>query len=632
MQALWSRAGQVRLCGCKGCLPAASGMIRQSTTRVPRRKPTFGEFFTAFYTSIMGTAAMYDARRKDARRKELDRQLAEVRSDLERLLEPIPASDLESEPAPPSDIFDRSDGMWYDYKKQRGFSQYLDGLGDTSTWLRNGPRSAELERWLRTSGLPELEPSATAASAPDYEQLQQRLQQEEENPNIAHRVPKTRKQLIAAQNAVRSLVVELLRAADLGNLTRHGRLDRSAETASETELRTMLKQKSYPLFETLGHDMVKGTIELNRSLRAILASSQAALRRDATHDIRDSVTKVCYNLLVSPHPPTIHTISILILGFDQMGKHAISNAAVRHFLYASRTAPTEQAMVCMLNHYKEQGNLVRFHKLVDRFTGRDPRGIHVQKRGVEDLQAWLSLQTWARMKDVAYRDDAFVERMWFSRDILNTIIQGMLSFDCLRQATGLIKLCWDRGIHVWTQTVLQTLDQCAHALDEDVAWKMITALGEHAHSIRLGPLKQAERDMLSSRLQRLFDICELETSVDSIFPSLKSRSTATGMGMSRTRRQGALQVLVVRRKVEVAQQKLEALESAVGEHSRGLVMPPSSQLKEAEATSEAPQPQPSRAEKAVVPITYESRGRAPMMSFIPPQVEAHMGSCSAFGS
>ncbi|KAG7127622.1 hypothetical protein HYQ45_012505 [Verticillium longisporum] len=391
MQALWSRAGQVRLCGCKGCLPAASGMIRQSTTRVPRRKPTFGEFFTAFYTSIMGTAAMYDARRKDARRKELDRQLAEVRSDLERLLEPIPASDLESEPAPPSDIFDRSDGMWYDYKKQRGFSQYLDGLGDTSTWLRNGPRSAELERWLRTSGLPELEPSATAASAPDYEQLQQRLQQEEENPNIAHRVPKTRKQLIAAQNAVRSLVVELLRAADLGNLTRHGRLDRSAETASETELRTMLKQKSYPLFETLGHDMVKGTIELNRSLRAILASSQAALRRDATHDIRDSVTKVCYNLLVSPHPPTIHTISILILGFDQMGKHAISNAAVRHFLYASRTAPTEQAMVCMLNHYKEQGNLVRFHKLVDRFTGRDPRGIHCCRHLTNAHMRWTRM-------------------------------------------------------------------------------------------------------------------------------------------------------------------------------------------------------------------------------------------------
>ncbi|CRK39733.1 hypothetical protein BN1723_004640 [Verticillium longisporum] len=239
---------------------------------------------------------------------------------------------------------------------------------------------------------------------------------------------------------------------------------------------------------------------------------------------------------------------------------------------------------------------------------------HIPRPGPANLSANAGLDEWLEeAKQCHYLPERVMKELCeMVKEVLMeesniqpvcTPVTGMLSFDCLRQATGLIKLCWDRGIHVWTQTVLQTLDQCAHALDEDVAWKMITALGENAHSIRLGPLKQAERDILSSRLQRLFDICELETSVDSIFPSLKSRSTATGMGMSRTRRQGALQVLVVRRKVEVAQQKLEALKSAVGEHSRGLVMPPSSQLKEAEATSEAPQPQPSRAEKAVVPIT-----------------------------
>ncbi|KAM0284512.1 hypothetical protein ACHAQH_001878 [Verticillium albo-atrum] len=579
----------------------------------------------------MGTAAMYDAQRKDVRRKELDRQLAEVRSDLERFLEPIPTSDLESETAPPSDIFDRTNGVWFDYKKQRGFSQYLDGLGDTSTWIRNGPRSVELERWLRTSGLPELEPSVTPRSVSDYEQLQHRLQQEEENPDVVHRVPKTRKQLVAAQNAVRSLVVELLRAADLGDLTRHGRLDRPAETPSQTEIRTMLKQKSYPLFETSGHDMVKGAIDLNRSLRVVLATSQAALRRDATHDIRDSVTKVCYNLLVSPHPPTIHTISTLILGFDQMGKHAISNAAVRHFLYASRTAPTEQSMVCMLNHYKEQGDLDRFYKLINRFTGYDSRGIHVQKRGVEDLEAWLSLQTWARRKDVAYREGSFVERMWFSRDILNTVIQGMLSFDCLRQATGLINLCWDRGVHVWTQTILQILDQCAHALDDDVAWRIITALKKNAHSIRLGPLKEAERELLSSRLQRLFDMCGLEMSVDLIIPSLRSHNKGPNIDSSRVKRQQALQVLVIRRKVELAQHKLEGLDAAVEERSSSLVTLETSQPKKVQVIAEAPQPR-QWMEKAVVPAPYGSRGSARMMTFIPPQAEAHMENCSAYGS
>ncbi|KAM0322993.1 hypothetical protein ACHAQA_009092 [Verticillium albo-atrum] len=576
----------------------------------------------------MGTAAMLDAKRKDTRRKDLDRQLAEVRSDLERLLEPIPQSDLEPEPVPPSNIFDRTDGMRYDYKRQRAFSHYLDGLGDATTWLKNSPRSAELDNWLRTSGLPDVEPAFTSRPISDYEQLQDRLLQEEANPDIFHRVPKTRKQLVAAQNAVRSLVVEMLRAADLGDLTKHVRLDRSKETTSQTELRKMLRRKAYPAFETSGHDMVDGATELNRSLRSILASSQAALRRDATYDIKDSVTKVCYNLLVSPHPPTIHTISTLILGFDQMGKHDISNAAVRHFLYASRIAPTEQSMVCILNHYKEQGNLVRFHKLLDRFTCRDPRGIHVQRREKEDLQTWLGLQAWARKKDVAFREEAFVERMWFSRDILNTIIQGMLSLDCLRQATGLIKLCWDRGIHVWTQSVLQMLDHCAHALDEDVAWSMIMALKENAHSIRLGPLKAAEREILSSRLQRLFNICGLDTSVESILPSLKTHTAGVQLDtVSRTRRQQAMQVVLVWRRVDQAQQQLEIFEATV-EESRALLEAP--EPEPTEPVVEAPQP---TVEKTTVPAPYVAQGTTRMMSFIPPRIETHMAAtCSAYGS
>lgn len=87
MQTLWSRAAQPKCtCRCSSCLSfAASALSRRTTTATGRRRPKFGDAFTVFYSSILATAAIVDAKRKDERRKELDVAITEVKKELKDL-------------------------------------------------------------------------------------------------------------------------------------------------------------------------------------------------------------------------------------------------------------------------------------------------------------------------------------------------------------------------------------------------------------------------------------------------------------------------------------------------------------------------------------------------------------------
>lgn len=84
MQVLWSRAARTTSCRCNTCLHSATTTLaRRTTTAAPRRRPKFGDVFTACYSAILATAALADAKFKDDRRKQWDRVIAEARADLD---------------------------------------------------------------------------------------------------------------------------------------------------------------------------------------------------------------------------------------------------------------------------------------------------------------------------------------------------------------------------------------------------------------------------------------------------------------------------------------------------------------------------------------------------------------------
>ncbi|ROT43471.1 hypothetical protein SODALDRAFT_348191 [Sodiomyces alkalinus F11] len=574
MQALWSRGGQARICSCRGCLQATSGMIRHSATRATRRKPTFGEVFTVFYTSIMGTAAMLDAKHKDDRRKELARQLEEAKADLNMVME---LAERYSDPAaatvPAGDIQNRCKGAWRAARvRQTGIAEFLDSLGDASTWSRMPVRSDDLQKLLRASGLPQLQRSIQEGKKTDYDALQRRLDQEESSPHIAHRAPRSTRQLSAQENSTRSLVVQLLKAAGLSELEIYKEClvdyysAQAPREAGSSKERRVWQYPSYVGARGHPEDLMARSVELNRSLRIILDNSRAAMQRDSSWEPKESVAKMCHNLLVSPHPPTIHTLTTLILGFDRMGQHGLANAAVRHFLYFSKLEPTQQALVCLLNHYKEQGDLVRFYGIIQRCTGRDARGINIRRKTVEDVRRHTYLTKWAKIKDTAVQDGFINERPWFGPDVMTAFVQGLLSMDCLRQAVATVIFCWQRGLYIGSQTVRQMLDQCAHALSEDVATRLVKILAtvEPRTPFGVSNLASPNGGAPLGGLERLLDFLELGSPAQVLLVTQEAEVMSPGLA-EQQERQTSVQPMILQRHVDEAQARLDTLRIAVRE-------------------------------------------------------------------
>ncbi|KAL2759620.1 hypothetical protein ACRALDRAFT_1060364 [Sodiomyces alcalophilus JCM 7366] len=574
MQALCSRGGQTRIGSCRRCLQAANGMIRHSATRATRRKPTFGEVFTVFYTSIMGTAAMLDATNKDARRKELTRQLEEAKADLNMVMELAErSSDPAAAAAPSGDIQNRCKGAWRAaHVRQTGIAEFLDSLGDVSSWPRIPVRSDDLNMLLRASGLPRLQETIGGGTKTDYDALQRRLEQEESSPHIAHRTPRSTRQLSAQENSTRSLVVQLLKAAGFSESEIYKEClvgyysPRAPGDAESGKERRLWQYPSYVGARGHPEALMACSVELNRSLRMILDNSRAAMQKDTSWEPKESVVKMCHNLLVSPHPPTIHTLTTLILGFDRMGQHSLANAAVRHFLYFSKLEPTQQALVCLLNHYKEQGDLVRFYGIIQRCTGRDPRGINIRRKTVEDVRRHAYLTRWAKIKDTAEQDGVINERPWFGPDVMTAFVQGLLSMGCLRQAVATVIFCWHRGLYIGSQTVRQMLDECTHALNEDATLHIIKILAkiEPQNPVSVTNLAPAHEAPLGY-LWRLLDVLGLGSPVQVPLTTqeaevIKLSSTEQQEGL-----QTSVQPMLLQRHVDEAQTRLEVLRLAVRE-------------------------------------------------------------------
>ncbi|KAK1999764.1 pentatricopeptide repeat domain-containing protein [Colletotrichum falcatum] len=508
MQALWSRAGRVRHCGCKACFNAAGGMMRQSATRATPRKPTFSEMFTACYTSIMGTAAVLDAKRKDERRKDLDRQLEEARAEFAKLMENAPADTLETAPA--GNIANRYKGSSGGGTNQRGeISEFFDSLGRVKTWSRVPPRSPEVETIWAEYGLEPTKRSMKALLRTDYLLLDRFLVEDETLRHIDHRAPKTIRQMRAAEDSVQQLVASLLNEKtvvgsgdskkirkEISN-SKHGDYDTQHLQQEVTELR----QRSFPHYEREvdPRALEKCSEDLNSSLRSIFEAAQPS-------NLRRTVAKVCYNLLISTQPPTIHTYNALIKGFDAVGLHPLASKVVKS-LFQSKLEPTQGTLVCLLNHFKETNDSGNFSNVIERMTGRDCRGMKIRRKLIDEVREDPNLQTWALVKDVAVTKKYVIERACFDSQVFAAIVEGMLSLRYLRNAVATVAFGLKLGFTFSLRTMSQLLDQCVRALDPKAALGVLGALGTKPELVEAVFSRECDQTYLAQRIQNLLDIC-----------------------------------------------------------------------------------------------------------------------------
>ncbi|UKZ89978.1 uncharacterized protein TrAFT101_005012 [Trichoderma asperellum] len=489
MQTILSRAGTAPRSGCKACSNAIDTLGRRATSA--RRKPTFTELFTACYSSVFATAALVDAVRKDDRRKELDRQIEEVRkeiADLQDSRKPTSSSDSET----PELSLRQMDILWRSLKDIYSNRPYMKEIHQPATI---GP--SDLVEALKH----EHYGCRNSPRKIDYDRLERAIMREECEKGKYYREPRNQAQLLRESLGTEHLVQKLLDRTDF--------LPEDQSGPSLQKARSLLEKGTLGLgFTFRSIDSARAqdnTIQLNKRLRSLVASSNL--------NMKEKVGRICYNLLVSPHPPDIHTYNTLIVAFNKSGHHAFAEALVASFFQYRLLQPTPSTFVAILNHYKCTNNHGKFLRALSCITGLDNRtGAKVRRRHVSDIKMSPALLPWASdSRRRTLTGDWIWEHLPLSQPLVEEIIGGLLHFKLFDQAAAFFLSCIQSGVNISLDTVKCFLDECINALD----WRAATRLtGNLARSetilqrlLRAG--NGEGTSYIASRIRVLLDICGL---------------------------------------------------------------------------------------------------------------------------
>jgi hypothetical protein len=497
MQSLWARAGQAHRCGCRACSTAVGAVGKRATSAAGRRKATFAEIFTACYSSVFATAAVVDALRKDERRKELDRQLEEAKRELSELRQRSSKGSAKTESADSDLSIHQMDALWKSLKEIYINRPFMKEIDKPAT-IDKSELVAELTGDYYNAAD---EPSLRALGQIDYEKLEKAIMAEERNTRISFRESLTQAQLLRESQTVEGLVQQLLYRAEI--------LDNNATTSASFDEARGLAAKGYPKFSFRSIDPVKAsrnTSTLNTHIRALVETEDLSWK--------EKIGRVCYNLLVSAHPPDMHTYNTLIVAFDKSGHHAFSDALVHSFFYRLKLKPTPSTFTAILNHYKLTNNHGQFLRTLACLAGLDGQsGGKVGRRHVQDVENW-GMETWAANTKMRTRTgDWFWEHVPLNVPLVESVLNGLLHFKLFDEAASFFVSCMRSGVALSTRAVRQVFDECVAALDWRAAVRLVQGLSDSRK--RWERLLSQEDDHaaahLVGRVFALIDLCGLGT-------------------------------------------------------------------------------------------------------------------------
>lgn len=320
---------------------------------MPRRKATAADLFTACYTTILGTAALIDARRKNERRQVLDRELDRARADLHQLAVQRPQSSHDGE----SDSADAETST-----TTRRLPTHL------TTRAGSGAVHPLLEelRSLCNMAYRPLAHKSWVQDQIDWVHIEASVAIEEQTSVAQLKEPQTHAQMTDTTVLVLDLVDELLRQTRTRpsqRLQDAPPLSNSAGGAILDELDHIRYGHDFPSYQFPSADPVYSArvrLLLNDHIRR-------AFNRAFTS--RETVGRICYNLITAGVPPSIHTYNTLIAGFNRIQRPDLAQAVIDSYLDRARWPATDQTIVCLLNHYRGPGGRKGMREVVQRMRG-----------------------------------------------------------------------------------------------------------------------------------------------------------------------------------------------------------------------------------------------------------------------
>ncbi|KAI0432682.1 hypothetical protein F5Y09DRAFT_301120 [Xylaria sp. FL1042] len=417
MQSLWSRAAQAQSsCRCRICLRSTNVLLRRSTTAAPRRRVTVADLFTACYTTILGTAAIIDARHKNERRRELDGQLDRARASLKQLdicdhLDPADGKNGASHGALPSPA--EVPACW---EPGRGDESIRPLLQELKSICDATYRPLARDTWIR--------------GRIAWVNVEAGVAAEEFDREFSLREPLTYDHMADTTATVLELVDELLRQTrkypgrraqdevQTSNLT---------EERLTKELEDLRRGPDFPSYEFPTADpsySARIRAKLHKSIRRIFHQAVST---------QETVARICWNLLTAGVPPTIHTYNNLIVGFNMMQRPDLAQVVINSFLDNTMWPATNQTVICLLSHYRRASGREGIREVVQRMRGVREDGLHLALLGSNDAHLpWNGKIVKAKRTDLIF--DHLI-RGWLYHEEVG--IACMTFISCLRNGASL---------------------------------------------------------------------------------------------------------------------------------------------------------------------------------------------------
>ncbi|CAJ2512109.1 Uu.00g077340.m01.CDS01 [Anthostomella pinea] len=500
MQSLWSRAAQAQFsCRCRACLHATNTITRRSTTAASRRKVTAADLFTACYTTILGTATVLDARRKEARRKELDAKLEKARAALSTL----PGQESRSQHGGQHDGIETgpSNGPAYptplsSWRGQEASSTLLQELGHLCDITH---RPLARPSWVQVQV--------------DWVKIEAAIAAEERDPNCILREPKTDDHLGRTTTQIEELVGQLLSRSQTQNGTRNrdkagiDGVDTEAEDALWKEVEDVRRSPHYPSYEYPERD-----IRNTARTRSMLSESIRRIFNQATSS-KKVVGKICYNLLTSSAPPSMHTYNTLIAGFNRIQRPDLAQAVIDSYILNTAWPATQQTMVCLLNHYRGTNELEGMRDTIQRMRGVKDTGLNVRIFAKQLVHSDGFLK-WAS-KNCASRKHAFVQRVHRGDDVFDSLIKCWLHYGQVCNAAMMFVACMRQGAMVQAETLHDLFRACLATVDVASARKLLIGIAKNFRGFAaivnsiMRRSSTATSRMVVGSLSHLLEICWL---------------------------------------------------------------------------------------------------------------------------
>ncbi|KAF4626921.1 hypothetical protein G7Y89_g11237 [Cudoniella acicularis] len=500
MQTIWSRAAQAKSsCRCSSCLHTATTLARRATTAVSKRRVTAGDVFTAFYSTILATAAVADARKKDERRKEWDLVIAKAKAGL-------PIDDSAVPPRTEGQARSELVELKHGEVQPTDFPASSIPRGQLHQTLRMLKKQLKVNNEISSNDSQLFEHNGVQYDKDDFRSL----------PSIKFnpRDPKKSIHLEKMEENVRNLVNRLL---SIIKLSRPENLSRSSADSGVSLERRQIAGRIAELrasFYTSPAYAWKGTesayeqrTSLHRALSTLLSKVEPG-----HPEIEIVVAKICYNLLVSTVPPSIATYNILIREFTRLQRPDLTEIVVKGFLSESVLKPNERTVRLILDHYITSKDFSGFRAIVRRMRGLD-LSMKLKRMPLDYVfnEEFPNQTQWAMTHKVIHRGNWLYQKMDRTTGLFDTLLNGALELNALSYAVRFIRAALREGHEVQTPTLVRAIQACVIRSDYKAGIKLLNAiLSAWEESLHSKPV-QLTSD-LRWGLHRLLALCGFDSS------------------------------------------------------------------------------------------------------------------------